>query len=61
MQNFNNTHPERQDGERWLCNIRCAKDLYSIYRAKRVGRRAYNHKGERMIDCYPVFVRKEVL
>jgi hypothetical protein len=75
MKNFNDTHPELQEGEVFLMNLLNFKEGDSDfmlredeetyrnlpYRSKRVGTNAYTTKGEPMPDSIPVFVLKSEL
>ena len=59
---FNKNHPELQDGEVWLVNARQSFFEGSLgWKTKRIGKQAYDHKGNPIPSAYgvfPVFVQE---
>jgi hypothetical protein len=55
---YNETHPELEEGERFLTN--CVQDTYDSigWKTKRWGRHAYTIEGEPLTGYIPVFVQR---
>lgn len=53
---FNEKHPELQDGEVWLANVRQSTfDGRLGWKTKRIGKQAYNDKGDPIPPTYGLF------
>lgn len=59
--NYNNTHPEMEEGEMFLTNcVRADYDYARIgWKTKRRGLQSYTVSGEALKGYAPVFVKKE--
>lgn len=56
---FNDTHPELEKGEIFLCNTANPTASQYDWKTKRVGKVAYNIHGEKAKGLYPVFRQKD--